>query len=93
MSQVNIPDAPNETPHRRTYFYVGGEYVKEGEVHYFQNQMYVEQLDPIEGPTKAYPVVFIHGLGQTGTVSNKPYSCIPPIIYKQHFLIRHYRTG
>lgn len=30
--------------------------------------MYVEQLDPVQGPTKPQPIVFIHGLGQCGTV-------------------------
>ncbi|RFU25822.1 hypothetical protein B7463_g10523, partial [Scytalidium lignicola] len=35
--------------------------------------MYVEQLDPLDGPTKPHPLVFIHGLGQTGTNwLNKP---------------------
>ena len=56
-------------PYRRTYFYVGGHYEKndQGE-HIFKDQMYVEHLTPVEGSSKPYPLVFIHGQGQTGTV-------------------------
>jgi hypothetical protein len=58
-----------ETPHRRTYLYVGGNYTlnNDGE-HIFTNQMYVERLTPVDGPTKQYPIVFIHGADQTATV-------------------------
>jgi hypothetical protein len=68
MSQLNIPTAC-EVPCVRTYFYVGGEYVARDESYIFTNQMYVEQLDPVNGPTKPHPLLFVHGLGQSGTVS------------------------
>ncbi|MCJ1299774.1 hypothetical protein MMC08_002567 [Hypocenomyce scalaris] len=67
MSQLHIPTI-REVPCTRTYFYVGGEYVAKEKSHFFTNQMYVEQLDPIHGPRKPHPLVFIHGLGQCGTV-------------------------
>lgn len=55
----------------RTYFYVGGGYTddRNGE-HIFTSQMYVEKLTPAEGASKPNPIVFIHGSGQTGTVSH-----------------------
>jgi hypothetical protein len=58
-----------ETPHRRTYFYVGGNYTlnNDGE-HIITNQMYVERLTPVDGPRRQYPIVFIHGADQTATV-------------------------
>src|SRR6266536_2862172 len=59
-----------ELPCTRSYFYVGGRYTDTGAVeHIFQEQMYVEELDPISGPMKEYPLVFIHGNAQTGTGS------------------------
>lgn len=63
-----FPESSNQAPCRRSCFYVGGEYVSNGEVNHFADQMYVEQLDPVDGPTKPYPLILIHGLGQTGTV-------------------------
>ncbi|KAK9589574.1 hypothetical protein V6Z98_008260 [Aspergillus fumigatus] len=63
-----------ETPHRRTYFYVGGNYTlnNDGE-HIITNQMYVERLTPVDGPRRQYPIVFIHGADQTATNwLNKP---------------------
>ncbi|PSN61676.1 alpha/beta-hydrolase [Corynespora cassiicola Philippines] len=57
----------SDTPHTRKAFHVGGEYVPDiSESHVLANQMYVEQLTPIEGATKPHPLVFIHGLAQTG---------------------------
>ncbi|KAI0740947.1 Alpha/beta hydrolase family-domain-containing protein [Earliella scabrosa] len=63
-----------ETPYTRSYFYVGGEYVDDGSGgHVFRDQMYVEQLAPISGATQKFPLVIIHGQGQTGTnFLNKP---------------------
>jgi hypothetical protein len=51
----------------REYFYVGGDYVQTSAGHIFENQMYVEKLTP-QQPCQSYPLVFIHGQGQTGTV-------------------------
>lgn len=59
----------------RSYFYVGGGYVDavsaDGE-RVFTGQMYVEQLIPIDGVKHPWPIVFIQGAGQTGTVSLSP---------------------
>jgi hypothetical protein len=53
----------------REYFYVGGSYVNTTSGHLFANQMYVEKLIPKKS-TQRYPLVFIHGQAQTGTVSS-----------------------
>jgi hypothetical protein len=62
------------TIHERSYFYVGGNYSinSDGE-HIFTNQMYVEKIVPAGGVSRKYPIVFVHGNGQTGTV------CLPVI--------------
>ncbi|CZR51671.1 related to fusarubin cluster-esterase [Phialocephala subalpina] len=64
----------SEAQHIRNYFYVGGQYIYDGKGgHVVQDQMYVEELTPAAGCTKPYPLVFIHGIGQTGTNwLNKP---------------------
>ncbi|KAE8385407.1 Alpha/Beta hydrolase protein [Aspergillus alliaceus] len=61
-------------PHFRDYFYVGGEYVTDSSGdHYFHNQMYVERLSPVGESVQPYPVVLVHGGGQSGTnFLNKP---------------------
>ncbi|OJD29712.1 alpha beta-hydrolase [Diplodia corticola] len=57
-----------ETPHTRKYFYAGGHYVADSDGdHTRTDQIYVEQLTPVGGATKANPIVFIHGQAQTGT--------------------------
>lgn len=59
----------NEIAAQRSYMYVGGQYIANGEGgHAFTDQMYVERLTPTGGATKQYPIVFIHGQAQTGTV-------------------------
>lgn len=59
----------NEVPAQRSYMYAGGQYINDGDgQHVFAGQMYVEKLTPIEGASKPYPIVFIHGQAQTGTV-------------------------
>ncbi|KAF7629687.1 Alpha/Beta hydrolase protein [Aspergillus flavus] len=66
----------NAAPHFRDYFYVGGQYVhsnSSGVGSYFHNQMYVEKLSPVRERVQPYPIVFVHGGGQTGTnFLNKP---------------------
>ncbi|KAF2738884.1 alpha/beta-hydrolase [Polyplosphaeria fusca] len=55
------------TPHTRQVFYVGGQYTTvQAGAHVFKDQMYIEQLTPLNGSTKPYPLVFFHGSGQTG---------------------------
>ena len=56
-----------EVPASRTYFYIGGNYVTTSTGTLFENQMYVEELLPLK-PSQPYPLVFIHGQAQTGTV-------------------------
>lgn len=58
-----------EAQHAREYFYVGGEYVTTPSGSLFENQMYVEKLTPPR-VSKPYPIIFLHGGAQTGTVSN-----------------------
>ena len=60
----------DEAPHCRSYFYVGGQYItnRQGQ-HVLGGQMYVEHLTPVNGPSHPWPLVFIPGAGQTGTVS------------------------
>ncbi|KAH8651535.1 Alpha/Beta hydrolase protein [Tricladium varicosporioides] len=57
----------HEATHQRSHFYVGGNYINTSSGHILQNQVYVEQLTPHNGPTKPFPIVFIHGGAQTGT--------------------------
>ena len=52
--------------HRRSYFYVGGDYVPQNSSQVAHGQMYVEHLVP-EKVTQQYPLVMIHGHGMTGT--------------------------
>jgi hypothetical protein len=54
----------------REYFYVGGNYINTTSGHLFVNQMYVEKLVPKKS-SQPYPLVFIHGQAQTGTVSSQ----------------------
>lgn len=37
-------------------------------MHVIKNQMYVEELVPAGGPMQRYPIIFVHGQAQTGTV-------------------------
>ncbi|KAK4228700.1 fusarubin cluster-esterase [Podospora fimiseda] len=63
-----------DVPHTRTFFYVGGSYVRDASHQtYLHHQMYVEKLIPSTGVTQPYPIVFIHGWCQTATnFLNKP---------------------
>lgn len=59
-----------EAPHDRAVFYAGGQYVCRANStdHILANQIYVEQLTPVNGVKQPYPLVFIHGGGISGTV-------------------------
>ena len=62
-----------ETPdsaYVRSFFYVGGQYGNASDGHRMTGQMYVEQLTPVNGIKHPWSLVFIHGAGQTGTVSS-----------------------
>ncbi|KAL9623099.1 MAG: hypothetical protein Q9160_002613 [Pyrenula sp. 1 TL-2023] len=66
--QLNVTAPIQEAAASREYFYVGGEYVSDNMGgHVYQGQMYVERLTSAASPRKPYPIVFIHGLGQTAT--------------------------
>ncbi|KAF5348383.1 hypothetical protein D9758_010930 [Tetrapyrgos nigripes] len=54
------------TLHHRNYFYVGGEYVAQGNSTIAHGQIYVEHLTP-EKVIHAEPIVMIHGHGMTGS--------------------------
>ena len=72
IAHASSVSATAESPYHRSYFYVGGEYVDAGSGNgerVFTGQMYVEQLMPIDGVKHPWPIVFIQGAGQTGTVS------------------------
>ena len=70
---LNRRTATQESLMRREYFYIGGLYVDNGEgQNVFKDQMYVEKLSPSRECPDATPMVFIHGAGQTGTVSPRP---------------------
>ena len=56
---------PEAAPYRTGLFFVGGRYVGEGAAKRMVGQMYVQSFEPA-APTKPYPVVMIHGTGQTG---------------------------
>jgi hypothetical protein len=57
---------PPGVPHRRQYFYVGGEYILGGTSQIAHGQMYVEHLVPSH-VNQTVPFVVIHGFGMTGT--------------------------
>ncbi|KAG6813197.1 hypothetical protein H0H92_013317 [Tricholoma furcatifolium] len=54
------------TLHRREYFYVGEQFILQGNSTIAAEQMYVEHLTPQE-VTKPLPLLIIHGHGMTGT--------------------------
>lgn len=69
----NLPKSSGEVAYHRDYFYVGGGYADNGKgEHIFKDQMYVEHLTPVGGSRKKYPIVFVHGQAQTGTVGLTP---------------------
>jgi pimeloyl-ACP methyl ester carboxylesterase len=57
---------PQGTLHRRAYFYVGQTYIAQGNSSIAAGQMYIEHLTPA-AVTQPFPILFIHGLGMTGT--------------------------
>lgn len=67
-----------ESAYVRDYFMAGGSYTDDGTgegTHAFQGQMYVERLAPVSGANRSYPLVFVHGTGQTGTVRSIIHIC------------------
>ncbi|KAI4169947.1 MAG: hypothetical protein LQ343_005329 [Gyalolechia ehrenbergii] len=69
-STVHAKSALVESPSHRSYIYVGGQYIDNGDSddqHVMTGQMYVEKLVPVDGVRHPWPLVLIHGAGQTGT--------------------------
>lgn len=54
------------TLHWRSYFYIGGSYSAHGNSTIASGQIYVEHLVPAN-LSQPFPLLFIHGLGMTGT--------------------------
>jgi len=61
-----LPAASERVASTRDFFYVGGKYTGPAGKEVMAGQMYVEVLRP-ERVTRKYPLVFIHGAGQTAT--------------------------
>ncbi|KAF9453619.1 alpha/beta-hydrolase [Macrolepiota fuliginosa MF-IS2] len=57
---------PQTTLHHRNFFYVGAQYVKQGDSTIMEGAMYVERLTP-QHVTQPFPLLIIHGRGMTGT--------------------------
>jgi hypothetical protein len=76
MSFIMNADADTpESAYFRSFFHVGGHYVDNdgaNDQHEMTGQMYVEKLLPVNGIKHPWPLVLIHGAGQTGTVSSNP---------------------
>lgn len=51
------------TLHRRSYFYVGGTYVVQGNSSIMEGAMYVERLTP-QHVTQPFPLLIVHGHGK-----------------------------
>ncbi|PQE08993.1 fusarubin cluster-esterase protein [Rutstroemia sp. NJR-2017a WRK4] len=78
LVRLAASSVPVYTPHSeayaaRSYFYVGGQYITVSPNNtIYTDQMYVEHIVPSR-ILQPYPLVFIHGQGQTGTNwLNKP---------------------
>ncbi|KAL8800264.1 MAG: hypothetical protein Q9182_005288 [Xanthomendoza sp. 2 TL-2023] len=79
MSSTDNQFAPTEAPSHRSYFHVGGHYRNVGDAesqHVITGQMYVEKSTPFDGVKRPWPLVFIHGASQTGTVSRISFSLL-----------------
>ena len=50
---------------RQGFVHVGGNYVEKDGEHYMQGSMYVDVWEP-KDMSQPYPIVFLHGAGQTG---------------------------
>ena len=63
---------PVEANHRREVYYVGGHYQLDpkSKQDVLVDQMYVEKLTPIPSSRQKHPLVFFHGGGYSGAVSN-----------------------
>lgn len=60
------PPEPAPQDNADAYFFVGGSYDGDGTKQFMSGQMYVRHLKPAR-KTRPFPVVMVHGTGQTGT--------------------------
>jgi pimeloyl-ACP methyl ester carboxylesterase len=67
MPPASIPTFPTDNLARQGFFYVGGQYVGPPGKEVMHGAMYVEVWVPKQ-LRQPYPIVFLHGNGQTGTV-------------------------
>lgn len=63
---------PETTLYRRSYFYVGGTYVAQGNSSIMEGAMYVERLTP-QHVTQPFPLVLVHGHGEIEIMHSRPY--------------------
>ena len=66
IAAANAVAAPPAQPGSDPYFFVGGSYAADGAKQFMSGQMYVRHLAPAE-KTRPFPIVMVHGTGQTGT--------------------------
>ncbi|KAF5357601.1 hypothetical protein D9758_007417 [Tetrapyrgos nigripes] len=66
LNEAHIQNNVQGTLHRRSWFYVGGDYVPQGNSTVAHSQIYVEHLVP-EKVIHETPIVMIPGFGMTGT--------------------------
>ena len=62
---ASIPTVPLDNVARHGFFYAGGQYVGDPGKEVMHGAMYVEVMVPKE-IRRPYPIVFLHGAGQTG---------------------------
>lgn len=74
LSAITPVSGTSEAAHRRKVFWAGAQYVFNATLNgtILVNQMYAEQLTPVNGRRRAYPLVFVHGGGVSGTVCFEP---------------------
>jgi len=63
---ASIPLFSTEHIGRQGFVHVGGQYVEHEGEHYLQGSMYVDVWEA-RNPSQPYPIVFLHGAGQTAT--------------------------
>jgi pimeloyl-ACP methyl ester carboxylesterase len=66
IAAANAVAAPLAQDSGDNYFFVGGSYAADGPKQFMSGQMYVRHLTPAE-KTRPFPIVMVHGTGQTGT--------------------------
>ena len=82
--------SPPGVAHRRSYFYVGGDYIPGGTSQVAHGQMYVEHLVP-EKVTQPLPLLMVHGHGMTATnFLNTPDGRMG---WADHFMSKGYEVG